>query len=323
MKKLLALFPLVEHLFTEDKDLGISSSQATATKNENTNESNRALRSIEGPLYLNKREIYGEGIREHEESSIGELISPESIISVSKILVENNSTNAWIGHAVKYKASILQSVIKMQQDVLGDHFKLKMPKCPGKEPIQAKAIVNWGGVRSTAAQRITHFCNTNKAEDLLHMCSQELLDSLNPKMIKNMIVFEAKASAFGKRLHNDAFLRKLMNAPQQRKAEQIVAGNTYVITTPVLAYNKEDFLEVEKELQDKYNKAQMARNGTFKAIKDAARALQSKYNEEYTVALGEYTKLSQEYQNKLKEFNSQTESIRSELIREIAALKIL
>lgn len=309
--KIVKFFPIVAFIFSIEK--GLSSSEAQRRKEDNKNKTEKELKTLESPIYIEKREIFGSnGNYSENRKKLEYTVKPENF-SVIGAIANRNKENAWFGQALILKDNLRVKVGLLSQEEIAAAFGIEHPHFETKGIVQKRATL----------MNIDHYCELDKSEELIRNASMELLEKIGYAKIRELLELEAIASTYGKRVHSDSFLMKLERADFSVGKNSMSNESIIVNVVNVLAYNKNDFEAITEELREKYTEYQMQRNGVFKFIKDTARALERQYQEEYIKEQNQYYADHSVYQDELKLYKSKVEAIRTELLQEVAALRIL
>jgi len=312
--RLLTLYPLAGLIFTNDSKLGISMSQAERTKADNKNFAEKELKNLTSPLYTEEKTVYsGTSITTTPAPTPHYVVFPENF-NVLTDIGEKYGDSAILGHALKLKAEMLEAITNMQVDVLAGHFGIVRPNYDAYY-VNTKQAVKCG---------LAKFLTFEKVDDVLNNMSMELTEKVTLKTVRTLLTEDSKAAAIGKHgIHPGSFLRDLSNAVPSRRLPDSTNQSIIIERTEVLFYKKEDFADKTLELEKAYETHQQQRNSILKQIFDAARELQQEFNKETQVALAQQKKEIAEYQSALKEYSAEVETLRGELIKEIADLRII
>lgn len=306
--KIAKLFPVI--LFVFDK-LGLSLSESQRIKEEIRNENQRKLKTLEGELYKTKREVISASGTVTEVTELSTKVKPEDFIVLDEIS-EKNSRAAWLGQAINLVQVIRLKLVGTTDSVLASTFGIVEPSFNVPMPVKKMA---------TMSSDIEKYCDLDNAEELFRQASMELLNKIGGFM-KDAIALEGAAAVYGKQVHNDSFIRKMMNAPKTKETTTKETSTIIVYSTPVLGYEKEEFTELEKQLVAQYTELQQKRNSIFKQIKDIARTLQLEYDEEYKAEVENWRKLQSEYLSAMTAYSAEINKLRTELLQEIASFKV-
>lgn len=306
-------FPIVEVLFDEK---GISQSEAQRLKEANKNLIQPQLKEIEfseDKIYDTKREVISNtGIK-------------DDVILANKILVKDFEFLYEAG--LKYgESAIYNNGIKTKEDLFKKIKNLSSQEIAKvaeiNEPVDWR-IENKAPIKESAVEgNIDLYCDLDNIESLFAHASHALIYQVSSLYQEGMRI-ESQAGILGNQLTKEAtMLRKIMNAPAVLKGKQDANQSIIVEYTKVLAVDKEEFKSLYEEMMDNYTNLQMRRNSIVKQIKDAARKLQSQYDNEYSVASKAYNEAYRAYVADVQQFDAECEKIRTSLLQEVADLKI-
>jgi hypothetical protein len=208
---------------------------------------------------------------------------------------------------------MMNQIISVNHGLLADIFEIPIPKFLGIEPSKQNAVM--GG--------IDNFCQKDRIEDLYQFSTKELLERIG-QYYQQAMQIESSAAVYGNQVAQPAsFLRKLMSSPETLPKRERINSTFLVDETPILGLKKEDFKELDENLMSIYTNAQKERNMYAKLIKDHARSLQSEYDEKYANEYQQYVNASEQHNRQLANWRAQCEKLRTTLLSEVAALKIL
>lgn len=302
MKKLIVLYPFLPVLYGEK---GISSSEAQRKKEENKNKATFLLEELipnNSRMYTKVRETLSESGFNSVNSEVENPHLPEHFNILPQVQ-ELYYQSAIFGAGLNTAVFIREEIEKMTAEDLGKSFDIIFTQT---SPNKKKAVKT----------DITAFCNFDRIEDLLRTSSLELVNELAP-LFREGLILEAKAAVLGNQYTiNNSLLRTISKAPQIIEGKTIELANMVIYEKQVLNINKDEFAEVEKSISKEYESLQNQRNYIVKQIKDAARALDLKYTQEYQ-------KENQQYIADFKDFNTKIDILRTELLQEAAGLRIL
>lgn len=312
MQNLIKLFPFVSVIFSED---GISSSEAQRKKEENKNWVEKQLEILKwdkNKVYKTVREILSNGEVKTFDSFPLKSITIEDF-NVLVQIAERNKESAIYGSGINRKEDLRKQVEALTNDEISKFFGIELPSFNKQSPVKKQASKH---------PSIDYYCNVDNLEQLFIHASQELIEKISTLYFKGLEI-EAKAAAYGKQVtEKDCMLRQISKAPQILERNVQNNNSMLVYETPVLYIDKEEFEKLEAKILAEYTEFQMERNSIMKQIKDIARELQRQYDVEYSNALTAY---SQEYTKHTQQLNAGValcEAKKTELLQEVAALKI-
>jgi hypothetical protein len=329
--KILKLFPILGILYTIDKTKGVSISEANRRKTANTNESEKILRTLRGTVY----ETVVQGLTTkgwQADKAVGKIskVDPTTFIEKVEQVVANNVENASLGQ-LKYIATLRERLEQMEMNDLALKMEVEIPQpAPYDVPeVKQVLLMKKNQYNQEVHISIDEFCAMPRVENMLRVCSQELIDRITKehgnifgKMLKN----EAISATYGKQLDNGSFIRNLMNA--EEVVDKGTTGdyglkNMFINKYQRLAYDKADFEGIEDEMKKRRDEMQNQRNGHVAIIKTAARTLQMEYINEHKKAQEKYSAKVREYNTAQSEYVTQMNALRQELLKELLEIKVV
>jgi len=310
MKNLSVLFPYVTVLFS---DKGVSMSQAQRDKEKIKNENEKLLEKLsykDSKIYNKQREIISENIV--KESTVeGDLITVWDF-NVLPDIAESNKLSAIYGNGIKTKNALQLAVSQLTNEKIAENFGIIIPTFQKARP--QKEIVT--------LKPIDAYCSLEKIEELFEFAGSKLIEKIG-KFYFNGLEIEAKAAAYGKQVtEKDCLIRKISKRERRGSVTTDKTNSMIVYETPVLGVDKDEFAQLEAEIMKNYETFQIERNSIMKQIKDIARETQRQCDVEYSNALTQYNQEYEIYSQKLEVAYSQCETIKTELLQEVTALKI-
>lgn len=315
MKNLVKLFPSVLIFFKED---GISSSAASALKNENTNKVNDLKTRLTPTNYYKQVDyLFGGNKVETSETDLKNKLVPADFDSIN-LIADLHLNNALLGQAIKYKEYMRDTISKMNEVQIAEIFGIENKTYDFPSYTLKSPFINNGTLRTD----IESFCKLERIEDMYRVMNTDLLEKCAP-FYKEAIKAEAIAATYGKFVTDDnGFLRKLFVLEPYVSVRKTIDKGMYLKEELEIAYNKAEWVKLRDSVYDTYTIEQKKRNSFVKQIKDFAREFAYQYGEEYRVALetqrDEYAKHSQLQQK----FKNECNQIKIALLKEVADLKI-
>jgi hypothetical protein len=308
------VFPLINFYF--DKE-GISATIANARKNDNTNENNYLLKDLQ------EAELYEMHMTIVSDKDVTERVVPIRKLQVTDYdklnkVIKNKGENAILGNGIKIFNKAIEKIKGYDNQelvVLKGGEKLK--ELDLEYPFRKLAVQNG---------TVDNALNMERVEDILEICSIDVLEKLDAKMVKNALRLESEAATLGLELtKKDSFLKKLLEAKSSLNMTESVANFAVVIKQPKLAYTQEEIASFKilfEHLQMQYKNLQGQLNGIKKTIKDTIRIVEIELSKKYEVEFNEYNTKNREYQEKVNQINMQGEILKQQLTQELLALKI-
>jgi hypothetical protein len=314
--KISKVFPIAESVFViGNADAGITSSEATRLAESNKNLVDLIKERLKQPHYKTVDTVFGANGKYDDEVYAGDKLSVESFNEL-KIVAECHRINAILRRGARLKNEYISKIEEMNNSELGRLFGMEYPVFTGKVGRPLKKSVFLG--RMTMDQ----FKELKKVDDMFDHAGPELYKMIS-KYYEPAIAHEAVSAVYGKQIHQGGWLRTLMNSSEVIDKDIVSSSNAVLIKRKlVLAYSKAEFEKLAKECDEKHTEEQKQRNRYVKLIMDAARDLDRKYTEEYNAAIREYNIANQKYADQTAEYNGKIDVLKTELIQEIADLKV-
>lgn len=312
MENVVKVFPLIPKFFGEK---GLSISQANARKNNNTNYAEQIVLLFEKQIYHNEVKVINASVVTDTTTT------PKIFPSDYDLLVDlyrYNEENAVLGHGIKLLKQLQAELENMTVQTLAERTGVELPVFNMQRPSKKSAVWN---------TTIEQFMNLDSIEAIVACMTTDALQHISSQHIINGLQLEAVASALGKQLtKKESFLKRLLSAQPEKLIGKKETAFGLVIEKEVLAYSKEEVEEfqiLQTTLYSQYTKVQSQVNGTKKALKDAVRKLQQRYNEEFLRETEEYNKVLTNYNSAYSEALARLEVFRNRCAQELADLKIL
>lgn len=305
MEKLAILFPFVKRVFATD---GISSSEARRIKETNGNDVRKKLVTLstsKESLYNKRKTILTATGEKTVDFPATNTITPKTFECVPS-MADLNGQSAFFGFATAQISDMQKQIGLVADDTLATTFGIQKP------------VEKFISLKQATRTNIETFCGLARIEELLLHATAELLNALPKEVCPRQALYEeSAASVYGNQLTlSDCFIRTLMEAKETLPGrESELTGVGWQIEQSTLSIKKDDFVEKQIELEEAYKKHQQAQNGFAKLIKDKARELQIKFQQEYNDAIMRYNEELQEYRNQIAK-------LRLELVQEVSELKV-
>lgn len=300
--KIFKIFPWLSVFFSTT---GISSSEAQRVKEKNKNESSFLLETLQ---YSSDRVHSTRRLTVSASAQVESQTDPKNPhkiedFDVLEQVIKLNQESAQLG-LIKFLEDIRVQIQEGPSVMLGNFFDIK--KRVVEKPKALKATVS----------SIEYFCALDKVEHLIQGAGEGLVAEIG-HLFKEALIAEAKAAVLGNQYNNaGSLLRRISSMPKQGLPEKTTLGDFILIETKELFLDKEEFKKKELEIGKAYDEAQMERNSFVKQIKDAARRLDFEYKAAHQSYAKELAKAD-------KEFEDEITLLRSELLQEVAALKLV
>lgn len=300
--KIFKLFPYAEYLFGVE---GMSLSEAQRQKESNKNEAEKLLQNL---VYDEQRAYAKTRI---SVSSSGETVTKNTLKNPHKI----EDFDVLPKVAELYSQSAKLSIIKYI-----DEIRKEITNKPDSE---FAAMYGINGVTLTPVQKLAtskiggvdDYCKIDNVEILIQFANKELLNKIKDNIF-NALEVEASAAVYGNQYANkDCLLRKIASSKNTLASKEIKLDNLLVIEDSEIAIDKNLFTVLEQEISEKYTELQKKRNNYIALIKNAARELQTKYDQEYEIEL-------EKYHASKAQFQVEIQKLKSELFKELASLKV-
>ncbi len=308
------VFPLINYYF--DKE-GISATVANARKNDNTNENSYLLKDLQ------EAELYEMHMTIVSDKDVTERVVPVRKVQVRdfdrlQTVIKNKGENAILGNGIK--------VFNKAIDTIKAYDMQKLIVLNGGEKVKPFAVEF--PLRKFAVQNgnVDNAVNMERVEDILEVCTVDVLEKLDATMVKNALRLESEAATLGLELNKkESFLKKLLESKAALNMTESVANFAVVIKQPKLAYTPEEveaFRNLFDNLFTQYKNIQGQLNGLKKTIKDTIRLVEIELSKEFEAEVQAYNIKLKEYQDKVNQNAMQGEVLKQQLIQELLSLKI-